>query len=521
MSDPTTTGVINEVFQNNLDVIVQNFGQIQGTSSRLLLGLATIEFLLFLYGSYKARSEEVIAKAIEKLFLIFVVALLTFNWGAVAGWMRGYIGGGGAGVGGGNAMITSMNPAHVASDGLDKVSVIFSPEGQRALMEGSFFNDPEAAKRKREREAAAKKRKEDQGLFAQATGFDSESMLDGLTDAGTEIGTMLIVGLIFCGLALLIVFVHFYVALQLFVLTIDWYLTVAMTNLLVPFAVNKHTSSLASAAFQAVVRKSVQLGVMMAILGMFGNTIQGLGLGPQPTMVDVLSLLLGSLTMAFMVKNIPQIASSIFSGGGGTVDVGGTLQAAAASMASRTAAAMSGGASTAAGVAAQGAGMAAGAGFEAGRKGAQLAGQGASRMGRAGLEGAASLGGRARDLMKSEDPGRGGRDAEPKSLEELHKMQLTESSRVSNQVEQNSLGSMQVDSTGNVQNASSSGPDFAQTRQEDEGSPRQTSSSSMSSSGESASNPARTHASQDAHTSSTTSSTSPSPGNQDNDDDKE
>lgn len=451
MSQPTT-GIINEVFQNNMEVILGGFGAIQSTSGNLLIGLATIELLLFLWGSYLSRPEEFIKKLFEKIFLIFVIMVITFNWGMVAGMMKGYIAGGGASAGGGSSMITSMNPAYVASDGLDKVAVIFSPEGQKALIEGSFFNDPEDAERKRQRARERKERQKEQSYFAQATGIDQESMIEGFMDAGSDMARVVVVGLIFCLLAILIVFTHFYVALQLFVLTIDWYLTVAITQLLVPFAINKHTSPLATAAFQAVVRKSVQLGVMVAVLGMFGNTVQALGLGPQPTMVDVLSLLLGSLTLAFMVKNVPQIAGSIFSGGGSSVDIGGALQAAAAMAAGGAASIVSGGASAAAqaGVGAAKVGMGAGKlGVQAGVGAAKLGVKAAPHV----ADAASGLASRAGAFLKSEDQGLGGRDSAPASMAELHQAKMADSAQVSNQVEQNRQGSLAIDGSGNVQGA--------------------------------------------------------------------
>lgn len=444
MSEPTT-GIINEVFQNNMEVILGGFGAIQSTSGNVLIGLATIELLLFLWGSYLSRPEEFIKKLFEKIFLIFVIMVITFNWGMVAGMMKGYIAGGGASAGGGSSMITSMNPAYVASDGLDKVAVIFSPEGQKALIEGSFFNDPEDAERKRQRARERKERQKEQSYFAQATGIDQESMIEGFMDAGSDMARVVVVGLIFCLLAILIVFTHFYVALQLFVLTIDWYLTVAITQLLVPFAINKHTSPLATAAFQAVVRKSVQLGVMVAVLGMFGNTVQALGLGPQPTMVDVLSLLLGSLTLAFMVKNVPQIAGSIFSGGGSSVDIGGALQAAAAMAAGGAASIVSGGASAAAQ-----------AGVGAAKVGAQ-AGVGAAKLGVKAAphvaDAASGMALRAGAFLKSEDQGLGGRDSAPASMADLHQAKMADSAQVSNQVEQNRQGSLAIDDSGNIQGA--------------------------------------------------------------------
>jgi type IV secretory pathway TrbL component len=491
---PTTTTVVNDIFKDSLHAIVDNVHIVQATSQNLLIGLATIEFLMFLYLSYGNGPEEVMKRAVEKLLMIFMVALIAYNWGAVAGGMKGYIAGGAAGAGGGNSMMTSMNPGYIAMDGLDKVSTIFSPAGQKSLMEGKFFKDAERDKRQQDRMGGEKKtgaaaaagaaagvdersgaeRAFDKALDTAAPGvsalLNSETSLwEGFTDATTQLGTMIIVGLVFCGLGLLIIFVHFYVALQLFVLTIDWYITVYITGLLVPFAVNKHTSPLASAALQAVVRKSVQLAVTMMVVSMFGRSIQGLALGPQPTMIDVLSLLLGSLTMAMLVKNIPQIAGSIFTGGGGSIDVGGVMQAAASNVAGRVAAAVhpplpdhgdgdegdddsgdgGGGPDDKAGFGMRAVGAALG--------GASAVAQGGLAVGQKGFE----LAKQGVESLKGEGPG--ARDAAPKSMSELHEMKLKDSSQVNNQIEQKALGAMSVDASGNLGEGQPSSHSDAQT----------------------------------------------------------
>lgn len=473
MADPvTTTQVINDIMQQNLDVIIGGFSTAQRTSGKLVAALGLLEFLLFLWGSYMSRGESALNKGVQVLFKVFVVALITFNWGSVAGWMKGYIAGGGAAAGGGNSMITSMNPAYIASDGFDKVAVIFSPEGQEAIMNGEFFSKDDKDKASTvPTTPASGTASEKKGMSAYDRAKDvvlndgeetknevqsefkaiTSSMIGGLIDATSDLGMAIVVGLVFCFLGLLIIFVHFYVALQLFVLTIDWYLTVAMTQLLIPFAINKHTSPLATAGVQAIVRKSVQLGVMMAVIGMFGNTISGLGLGPSPKMKEVLALLLGSLTMAFMVKNIPQIAGSIFSGGGSSVDVGATLQAAAASVGARVAAppmAAAGAAADLAGKGAKwGAGKAGGLALKGAKMGAGKMASGVKTGAGKVAQGAQSLAARAGALV----PERGGRDAEPKSMDELHAMHVNQSDAVNNQVNHNAQGPMQVSQDGSVQ----------------------------------------------------------------------
>ncbi len=437
--DATTTAVLNDVFQHNINVIVGNADTVTGAANEVLFGLACIHFMVFLYKQLFEADDKLIQRIVEKLFLIIVVALITFNWGTIAGAFKGYIAGGGAAAGGGDAVVTSMNPAAIASDGFVKVATIFDAEAQEKMVQEVFGNSPAQEKMKAERARRAQQAAQEKNLnYVEkklkaientAEGYSPTALLDSLTDAGSQLALQVIALLLFCTLGVIIILVHFYVALQIFILTIDWYLTVSITNLLIPFALNKHTSSLASAALQAVVRKSVQLGVLLAVLGMFNNAISGNALGPNPSLIDVLSLLLGSLTMAFLVKGVPQIANGIFAGGGSAIDVGSALGAAASAAGRMAASAASSGVSNTADY------------IQDRMKRDDDDADGANDTLDSGSD-LAGLSGQA--------------DQEPTPLEALHNEMLSSSEQVDNHVERAEAGEasvMSIDGSGNVQGA--------------------------------------------------------------------
>ena len=340
-----TTDMINAVFQNNIDAVVQSGAAVQGTMASLLLGLATLEFIWFAYKAYFNLSPDIEKSVgtlfVEKLASILIVAVIAFNWGGVANFLKGYIVGGASSAGGASQMVKTLNPAYIASEGVDKVAVIFNEEAREKMEQGLFgTTDGETAKQAAEARQP-RVEAENQGYldkFKAAVNDKVESntpnaILGQLSDLTEQFALQLLALLLFATVGLLIVGVHFYVALQVFVLTLDWYITVSITQLLIPFAVNKHTSGLATAALQAVVRKSIQLGVLVMVLALFGKQIEAMQLGATPTFYELLALLLGVSTLAFMVSRVPQIANSIFAGAGSSIDVGSALQAGAAAVA--------------------------------------------------------------------------------------------------------------------------------------------------------------------------------------------
>jgi type IV secretory pathway TrbL component len=226
---------------------------------------------------------------------------------------------------------------------MDKVAVIFSEEATEKITNSNtglfgYADDPPPI-------ASGGSASQDTSFFDGASPSAAiDKAISGIEGLALELAVLLT----FIGLALLIIFIYFYVALQIFVVTIDFYITVSITQLLVPFLVNKHTSPIATSAFNAVVAKSVKLGVLVMILGMFGNTVSGLQLDATPTLYELLALLLGVCTLAFMVAQSGQIAAGIFSAGGAGIDVGGAMMAASASLAQTAVSAASGGVSAAA-----------------------------------------------------------------------------------------------------------------------------------------------------------------------------
>jgi len=339
---PNTDG-INGVLTGSLDAMVNNFSQVQSASQQVLISLLAIEFaVLLIYHMINPNLEELLKNLIQKFFMAIVVIFLTLNWGWFAGAVRGYIVGG---AGGGQTMSQGLHPGAIAESGIQKVAVIFNDPERLKQISRTFTGNEQKEKPK------PPKKPESDSIF------DLEGKLPDVGGALEQMGqdvqdTLwgMVALLIFTILAMIVVFVHFYVALQVFVIMLEFYIITSITACCIPFAANKHTSYLATGAINSVVASCVKLAVLMMIIGMMGDPIQQMTLSNSPTMYEMLALILNTATMAFIVKQAPSIAQATFSGGGAGIDVGSMVSSAGATMA----AAASVGATGAQGVAAVG-----------------------------------------------------------------------------------------------------------------------------------------------------------------------
>ena len=323
----SNTDDINRVLEGTLTILSDNFAAVQETSHEILLSLIIIETLIFLIYSLAAGSFAEIGKGLlEKAVLFGFVMFLTFNWGAIAGAVRGYVVGAGGEAGGdAGAATAGYHPGAIAESGVRKVAVIFNPEARDEISD-AFLGD-------KQRQKPPAPVKDDDDSWTDAFVPDTDSMMTQLGEGVEEVALRMVALFIFTLLALMIVFVHFYVALQAFVITVEFYIIVTITSCFVPFAVNKHFSYLATGAINAVIGSSVKLGVLTMILAMMGDPIADLALSTSPDMYEMLSLLLSTATLAFLVSKAPQIAQAAFTGGGSGVDVGSALSAVGAAAA--------------------------------------------------------------------------------------------------------------------------------------------------------------------------------------------
>jgi type IV secretion system protein TrbL len=188
----------------------------------------------------------------------------------------------------------------------------------------------------------------------------------------------------------------FMLAIQVFVTYLEFYLVAALSLVLVPFGVFKHTAFIAERAFGSVVSFGVKLMVLSFIIAATQPVLAQITLPAEPTWQQAYMVLLASMAIAFLAWHAPGIAAGMVSGGptltagaaAGFVAssaFGAFAGAAAASSAARTTAA---GTLSATKAAASGLGTVR-AGAQLGAASAQLGGSGAAGQAAAAVTGGA------------------------------------------------------------------------------------------------------------------------------------
>lgn len=121
--------------------------------------------------------------------------------------------------------------------------------------------------------------------------------------------------LIMTGLAGLLILLAFYIiAIQVFITILEFYLIAVVGLLLVPFGVNRHTSFLAERVFGAVISMGVKLMVLSFIASATLPVLVQLQIPPDPTLNQIMTLLLGSLAIAALTWHGPAIAAGLMAG---------------------------------------------------------------------------------------------------------------------------------------------------------------------------------------------------------------
>jgi type IV secretion system protein TrbL len=189
----------------------------------------------------------------------------------------------------------------------------------------------------------------------------------------------------------------FMLAIQVFITYLEFYLVAALSLVLVPFGVLKHTAFIAERAFGSVVSFGVKLMVLSFIIAAAQPVLAGITVPAVPTLQQAYMVLLAALAIAFLAWHAPGIAAGMISGGPSLTagsaagfiassTLGALAGAAAASSAARSAAA---GTVNATKAAANGLGTVR-MGAQLGAASAQLGGSGSLGQAAAGVSGGAA-----------------------------------------------------------------------------------------------------------------------------------
>ncbi len=107
----------------------------------------------------------------------------------------------------------------------------------------------------------------------------------------------------------------FMLAIQVFITYLEFYLVAALSLVLVPFGVFKHTAFIAERAFGSVVSFGVKLMVLSFIIAAAQPVLAGITVPAVPTLQQAYMVLLAALAIAFLAWHAPGIAAGMISGG--------------------------------------------------------------------------------------------------------------------------------------------------------------------------------------------------------------
>jgi type IV secretion system protein TrbL len=107
----------------------------------------------------------------------------------------------------------------------------------------------------------------------------------------------------------------FMLAIQVFITYLEFYLVAALSLILIPFGVFKHTAFIAERAFGGVVSFGVKLMVLAFILSAVSPVLSAITLPSVPTLQQAYMVMLAALAIAFLAWHAPGIAAGMISGG--------------------------------------------------------------------------------------------------------------------------------------------------------------------------------------------------------------
>lgn len=254
------TGIMNTVLQTFLTKISIGVGVV-GADARGLLGiLATMELILVaLWWAYSGN--EALSRLLRKVLTIFFFIWVIDNYSYILTWITdGFVWTGEKAAGG--AAVDINDPSGILWAGLQVAKPILEHAKAQASFFGSFFD----------------------GLVSLLSAF-------------------------------IICFAYFILAFQIFLTRIEFALISTLGLILVPFGVFKYTSFMAEKVFGAVISFGVKLMVLAFVVSVGFPLMQTLSLPPDPSWVEMLSVMFGSLAMALLSIHAPGVASGLLNGG--------------------------------------------------------------------------------------------------------------------------------------------------------------------------------------------------------------
>jgi len=339
---PADTGILTSLLNAFVGVFAAGPGLLAPTAARVLFLISGIE--LTLAGLWWAlKGENILVGLLQKTLLIGLFAFFVLNWPTFL-----------------NAVLNGF------------IWVGFQAGGTSTVAGLALIKNPS-------------------GIINQAMQITFPVSQELSSFSLVSIGSIVMFGWAY----ILTLLAFFFLALQVFVTYLEFYIVAALTLVLVPFGVFRHTAFIAERALGTVVSFGVKLMVLSFIIAAAAPVLSNITVAPVPTLTQAYSVLLGALAIAYLAWHAPAIAGGMISGGPSL-----TAGSAAGFVAASTLAALGSAAATSASVragasagmsatrAAAGAAGTVRAGSAIGVAGAQIAGAGAVGQTVAGVQGA-------------------------------------------------------------------------------------------------------------------------------------
>ena len=344
-----STGILTTLLNAFLAVFSAGPGHLAPAAARLLFLMAGIE--LTLAGIWWVlKGENVLVGLIQKTLLLCLFSFFVANW---------------------TTLINTVLDGFVWSG--------FTAAGSSPAAGGALIKDPSA-------------------IVTQAFVSTQPIAVEISSLKWYDLGSLFMYGWAY----IFTIIAFFMLAIQIFITYLEFYLVAALSLVLVPFGVFKHTAFIAERAFGSVVSFGVKLMVLSFIIAAAQPVLAQITLPAEPTWQQAYMVLLASMAIAFLSWHAPGIAAGMISGGPSL-----TAGSAAGFVASSTLGALAGAAAasnvartTAAGT--LNATKAAASGLGTVRMGAQL-GAASAQLGGSGILGRAAAGvsGGASALVRS------------------------------------------------------------------------------------------------------------------------
>ncbi|HEX2790951.1 MAG TPA: type IV secretion system protein, partial [Steroidobacteraceae bacterium] len=259
---PADTGILTSLLNAFVGVFSAGPGLLAPTAARILFLISAIE--LTLAGLWWAlKGENILVGLLQKTLLIGLFAFFVLNWPTFL-----------------NAVLNGF------------VWVGFQAGGSGPAAGILLIKDPSSIV--------------DQAMLITQPISTEISEL-----SWTSIGSLIMFGWAY----IFTILAFFFLALQVFVTYLEFYIVAALTLVLVPFGVFKHTAFIAERALGTVISFGVKLMVLSFIIAAAGPVLSRITVAATPTLTQAYSVLLAAMAIAYLAWHAPAIAGGMISGG--------------------------------------------------------------------------------------------------------------------------------------------------------------------------------------------------------------